>query len=365
VSPTRATTRPGPRKSALRVASLPGGASSPQDFLGPAQESARRNGRSTLTVAELREASIAEFASWLRQQTSPKTKRPYQEKTVTLYCDAARALHQWMTAEKVDADFTECDTRMLNRFFAAYLKSHTQGGTNTHQRNLGHLFQWLEAVYGVPSPYTAMLQKYAPSKARPSTLADEFIADLLEVTGGGRARSFEDVRDHAIIRVFTEGPRITEISSIQLSDLPFNLIAQPLFHLTPLKGARRAEEGRIQPVGPATARSMVVYLRARQSHRLADSPALWLGTRHRGPMTSSGIYQMFKRRADQAGYDPGEVHPHMMRDTFVNNWLANGGSEGDLMRLMGWTDRSMVDRYSEDVQAQRAVQARLQRDDIY
>jgi integrase/recombinase XerD len=282
MSPARTTTRPGPRKSALRVASLPGGAASPQDSLGLTQETARRNGRGTLTMAELREASISEFAAWLRTQTSPKTKRLYQEKTVTLYCDAARALHQWMTAEKVDVDFAACDTEMLNRF-TAYLESHTQGGTNTHQRNLAHLFQWLEAVYGVPSPYTAKLQKYGPNKARPSTLADEFIADLLEVTGGGRGRSFEDIRDHAIIRVFTEGPRITEISSIQLSDLPLNLIARPVFRLTPLKGARRAEEGRIQPVGPATARSVVVYLRVRQAHRLADSPALWLGTRDRGP----------------------------------------------------------------------------------
>jgi site-specific recombinase XerD len=324
----------------------------------------RAPGRGTITPAELREVSISELAAWLRTQTSPKTKRPYQEKTVILYCDAARALHQWMTAEKVNADFTACDTDMLNRFFADYLQSHTQGGTNTHQRNLTHLFQWLEAVYGVPGPYTAALQKYGPSKARPSTLADEFINDLLEVTGGGRARAFEEVRDHAIIRVFTEGPRITEISSIQLGDLPLNVIVQPFFRLTPLKGARAAGEGRIQPVGPATARSMAIYLRARQSHRLADSPALWLGTRNRGPMTSSGIYQMFKRRADQAGYDPAEIHPHMMRDTFVNNWLANGGSEGDLMRLMGWTDRSMVDRYSEDMQARRAVEARLKRGDI-
>jgi hypothetical protein len=30
-----------------------------------------------------------------------------------------------MTAEKMDADFTACDTDMLNRFFAAYLKTHT------------------------------------------------------------------------------------------------------------------------------------------------------------------------------------------------------------------------------------------------
>jgi hypothetical protein len=30
----------------------------------------------------------------------------------------------------------------------------------------------------------------------------------------------------------------------------------------------------------------------------------------------------------------------------ANDWLAGGGSEGDLMRLMGWHDRSMVDRYA-------------------
>jgi hypothetical protein len=31
----------------------------------------------------------------------------------------------------------------LNRFFADYLKAHTQGGTNSLQRNLAHLFEWL------------------------------------------------------------------------------------------------------------------------------------------------------------------------------------------------------------------------------
>ncbi|HTU77047.1 MAG TPA: hypothetical protein VMG38_26355 [Trebonia sp.] len=213
-----------------------------------------------------------------------------------------------MTSEKLETDFTACDTETLNRFFAAYLKTHTQGGTNTHQRNLSHLFTWLETVYDVPSPYTAKLQKYAPPKAQPSTLSDEFIADLLEVTGSGRARTFEDIRDHAIIRILSEGPRITEVSSMETSDLPLNLIAQPLFRLTPLKGARRSNEGRIMPVGPGTARSVVVYLRARASHRRAGSSALWLGTRNRGKMTSSGIFQMFKRRAAEAGYDPEEVH---------------------------------------------------------
>ena len=56
----------------------------------------------------------------------------------------------------------------------------------------------------------------------------------------------------------------------------------------------------------------------------------------------SGVYQMLDRRAEEAGYDPQAVHPHMFRHTVANDWLAGGGSEGDLMRLMGWHDRSMV-----------------------
>jgi hypothetical protein len=121
-----------------------------------------------------------------------------------------------MTASDVDGDFTACDTPMLNRFFTEYLKSHSQGGTNTLQRNLAHLFEWLDQEYNHPSPYTDRLHRYAPAKKRPATLAEEFIRDLLELTGGGRARDFEDIRDHAIIRVFTEGPRRTEVTQMEV-----------------------------------------------------------------------------------------------------------------------------------------------------
>jgi site-specific recombinase XerD len=30
-------------------------------------------------------------------------------------------------------------------------------------------------------------------------------------------------------------------------------------------------------------------------------------------MTGSGVYQMLERRAEEAGYDPRAVHPHMFR----------------------------------------------------
>lgn len=136
---------------------------------------------------------ISEFGEWLRTQTN-RHGRPFQPETISAYRDAAVALSAWMTSVGLEADFTGCDTTVLNRFFRWYRDSHSQGGVNTKQRNLRHLFTWLSAEYGHPHPYTDALVRYAPVKTRPSTLAAEFIKDLLEVTGGGRARDFEALR---------------------------------------------------------------------------------------------------------------------------------------------------------------------------
>jgi site-specific recombinase XerD len=269
-----------------------------------------------------------------------------------------------MTDQGIDSDFMACDPDTLNRFFAGRVAGHGQAGLNTRQRNLRHLVTWLEEAYGHPHPYTPALYRYAPVKKRPSTLAQEFIADLLAVTGGGRARTFEDVRDHAMIRVLTEGVRRMELIQLELTDLSSDLIARPFVRVVPLKGGRAYSEGRIVPLCAATARAVAAYLRVRRSHRRAASPAVWLGTRNRGPLTGSGLYRMLRRRAEQAGYEP-DVHPHQFRHTFANDWLEGDGSEGDLMRLMGWSDRSMLDLYAEDLQMHRAIQAKRRRGDLY
>lgn len=317
-----------------------------------------------VTAQRLRRMQVSEFSAWLRAQTN-KHKRPFQEETIRGYAETARALDLWMAGEGIDGDFTACSVEVLNRFFADYRNAHSQGGTNTRQRNLHHLFKWLALRYGHPDPWTEDLVRYGPVKSRPSTLAEDFIRDLLVVTGGGRATSFTDVRDHAMIRMLTEGVRREELAQVQVTDLSQDLIARPFVRVVPLKGARDFSEGRLVPLMMTSAQALSAYLRVRRSHKMAKSPALWLGSRNRGPMTGSGVYQMLDRRAEEAGYDPQAVHPHMFRHTFANDWLAGGGSEGDLMRLMGWHDRSMVDRYAADMQDQRAFDAKRRRGDMY
>ena len=208
-----------------------------------------------------------------------------------------------MTSEKIEADFTACDTAVLNRFFASYRKTHTQGGTNTRQRNLHHLFKWLAKAHGHPDPWTEDLVRYGPSDIPPSTLSRDLITDLFELTGNGTATTFAEARDYAMFRMLTEGVRREELAQMELGDLPEDLIATPFIRVLPLKGSRAGTQGRIVPLSLATARALVAYLRIRRSHRQAGLDALWLGTRNRGPMTGSGIYRMVRRRTEEAGVD--------------------------------------------------------------
>lgn len=308
-----------------------------------------------------RARQIADLAEYLRSITN-RWGRPYAEITISTYVYPAKGLDAWMTTNGITGDFTVVDTAMLNRYFRDYYREHGQGGTNAQQRNLLPLFKFLLEEYGHPHPYTSKLNRYTEVKGKPKTLSREFVDDLLEVTGGGKARDFENARDHAIIRILrNEGVRRFELLSMVMHGLPGDLIRDPVFRLVPLKSARGAGEGRLVVLAPASARALAIYLRARRHHKLADSEWVWLGTRNRGRLVNTGIRKMLIRRAAEAGYSG--VTPHQFRHTFSDGWLASGGSEGDLMRLNGWKSRSMVDRYAEDVADQRALEAKRRRGD--
>jgi len=64
-----------------------------------------------------------------------------------------------------------------------------------------------------------------------------------------------------------------------------------------------------------------------------------------------GIYQMVKRRGEQAGV---QVYPHRFRHHFSHSWLERGGAEGDLMELNGWSSPQMLLRYGGSARGARA-----------
>ncbi len=94
------------------------------------------------------------------------------------------------------------------------------------------------------------------------------------------------------------------------------------------------------------------YLQVRAGHPHSDGGAL---VGKRGRLTDNGVRQMVRRRQKEAGIP--KIHPHMFRHTFAHNCLTGGGAEGDLVRITGWKDRQMLDRYGARVASERAREA--------
>ncbi len=208
--------------------------------------------------------------------------------------------------------------------------------------SLRQLFRWLlEEGEIARSPMERMRQPKIPDQPVP-VLSDEQIRALLKTCSG---KSFEDRRDAAIIRLFVDtGMRLSELADLRVEDLHTDLDVAIVLG----KGRRH----RSCPFGDKTGLALDRYLRARARHTHADLAWLWVGSQ--GRFTGSGITQMLRRRAAQAGI--GKVYPHMFRHTFAHRWLAEGGTETGLMRLAGWSkgSRSMLSRYGASAEDERA-----------
>jgi site-specific recombinase XerD len=193
------------------------------------------------------------------------------------------------------------------------------------------------------SPMKRMKPPQVPETPVP-VLSDDQIKALLKTC---TAKTFADRRDQAILRLLLDsGMRNSECVGINRADIDWVENAV----LVMGKGRR----GRTCYFGTKTALALDRYERERAKHRLAGTTdAFWLG--RDGPLSSSGLERLVRRRGVQAGIDG--LYPHMLRHWFAHDWQARGANEGDLMRLVGWRSRTMLHRYGSSAADSRAKEA--------
>ena len=270
-------------------------------------------------------------------------------KTIRTYIEAA----QWLAAEylipngiKFWADVT---ARHVQEWTVTLLDRYSDSYANNQFRALQQFFKWHateDPDEPRPNPMANLKPPKVGDKLVPVFTEDELAAMLATCKGGG----FQNRRDYAVISLFKDaGIRLSELAGLSLDDV------SPASREATVTG--KGDKQRTVRFTYDTARALDRYSRERAKHPMARVSALWLGVRG-GPMTASGVYQMIERRGREAGV---EVNPHKFRHTFSHNWLDNGGAEGDLMELNGWSSPQMLARYGRSA---RSARARRHYDDV-
>ena len=268
--------------------------------------------------------------------------------TIRIYTEAP----SWFAAayllrETEKTRWEQVDAQDVQRWVGWLLGRYSEAYARQQYRSLRQFFLWLAAEDEVADPTAGLRAPSVREKPVPFFTSVE-LSKLEQACRGG---TFAQRRDAAILAVFrATGIRLAELAGIRYapddprrSDLD---LEHREIHVRG-KGGR----DRTVKIDHQAARALDRYLRVRARHEQAYRLGLWLGTGGRGALTPNGIYQMVRRRGEQAGVD---VWPHRFRHHFSHTWLDRGGAEGDLMELNGWSSPQMLQRYGGSVRGARA-----------
>jgi site-specific recombinase XerD len=263
--------------------------------------------------------------------------------TVKAYRAAATGLARFIRRAGMPADVEAITAEHIEAYLADEVSTKAAATAHQRYRGLKQLFAWLAEQGDVTRDPMATIKPPIIPENHIDTVGIEDFRKMLRTCG---TEYLIDLRDEALLRTLWDtGGRLAEVTGLKVSDVDFPEQVVRLFG----KGRRERHVAIAASTGAAIHR----YLRRRAKSSQQSSPWLWTG--QKGPMTPSGIRQMVWRRSEDAGLER-RVHPHQLRHSKADAWLAAGGTERGLMKQMGWKSAAMVHRYAANVAERRSIE---------
>ena len=258
--------------------------------------------------------------------------------TISSYMRDIRQFSQWLRQTE-DQDVIDAQQQNIANYLA-HLEDEGRTGA-TISRSLASLKNFY--AYVVSSGFLERtpvtdIHINRGEKKLPQILTGREIELLLSQPVCVDAKGF---RDKAMLEVmYATGIRVSELIDLDIDDVN---IEQGIIKCS---GAKKS---RIIPLYPAALRALSVYLRDIRDGMLAsgDEQALFVnvnGVR----MSRQGFWKILKYYQASAHIEK-EITPHTLRHSFAVHLLENGADLGSLQELMGHSDISSTQMYTQMV----------------
>ena len=188
------------------------------------------------------------------------------------------------------------------------------------------------------SPVSSEIHIHRGEKKLPQILSGKEVELLLAQPSCVDAKGY---RDKAMLEVmYATGIRVTELIELNVEDVNLDL------GMLKCSGTKKS---RAIPLYPAALRALSVYLREVRMLMIDDPEENALFVNVNGSrMSRQGFWKILKFYQSKAGIEK-DITPHTLRHSLAVHLLENGADLGSLQELMGHSDISSTQLYTQMV----------------
>ena len=256
--------------------------------------------------------------------------------TVSSYMRDIRQFSEWL---RVNEDAQVLDATQLNiRDYMSFLEMEGKSGATLSRclASLKNFYSYVVSTGFLEHTPVTDIHIDRGEKKLPQILTGREIELLLAQPVCVDAKGF---RDKAMLEVmYATGIRVTELISLDVDDV--NLEQK----IIKCAGGKKT---RAIPLYPAALRALSIYLREIRSSMISDPDERALFVNVSGArMSRQGFWKILKHYQTTAHIDK-EITPHTLRHSFAVHLLENGADLGSLQELMGHSDISSTQLYTQ------------------
>ena len=258
--------------------------------------------------------------------------------TVASYMRDIRQFSDWLSLTE-QLDVAEAQQVHI-RAYLDHLQEDGRSGA-TLSRNLASLknfYAYLVSFGFVDQTPVVQIQIERGEKKMPQILTSREIELLLAQPVPTDSKG---LRDKAMLEVmYATGVRVSELLDLDVEDVNLEIGS------IKCSGSRRS---RSIPLYPAALRALRVYLQEIRGGMVSDPSERALFVNVSGVrMSRQGFWKILKHYQDTAHIDK-EITPHTLRHSFAVHLLENGADLDSLQELMGHSDISSTQMYTQMV----------------